>query len=284
MGWGNFVSNHNDLMTSHFSVVSSKHLMFSSFPSPIYQDGMAKFDGILGLAFPELSQNPDANTLIPNLKEKGVLEKSMFAFYLGDESDGELAVGGYDASRMQGEIAWADVLYPAYWLVAIDQVRFGAVPVSINGEIAAIMDTGTSLIYGPESQVTPMVEKLGGQFVSQVGLFLIPCDATVPDLEFTVGGKAVTIDGQQLVVKDDSGKYCFFGVAIMNIGEEVKIGNEDELVLEERVLGSLDGRFSMPIPSKFHGKTWLVGDTYLRQIYSIWDYENKKFGIADLKQ
>jgi hypothetical protein len=248
---------------------------------------MAKFDGILGLAFPELSQNPDVNTLIPNLKEEGVLEKSMFAFYLGDETDGELAVGGYDASRMQGEIAWADVVYPAYWLVAIDQVSFGGVPVSVNGESAAIMDTGTSLIYGPESQVSPMVEKLGGQFVPQVGLFLIPCDATIPDLEFTVGGKAVAIDGKQLVVKDDSGKYCFFGVAIMNIGEEIKVATEDEVLLDERVLGEIQnlvGTSSMPMPSKFHGMTWLLGDTYLRQIYSIWDYENRKFGIADLKQ
>lgn len=253
----------------------------------IYPDGMAKFDGILGLAFPALSQNPDVNTLIPNLKEEGVLEKSMFAFYLGDESDGELAVGGYDASRMQGEIAWTDVVNPAYWLVAIDQISFGGVPVSTNGESAGIMDTGTSLIYGPEDQVSSMAEKLGGQFVSQVGLFLIPCDATIPDLEFTVGGKAVTISGDQLVVKDDSGKYCFFGVAIMNIGDDSKVGMEDEPLLDERIMGevqNLVGTPSMPIPFKFHGKTWLVGDTFLRQIYSIWDYENKKFGIADLKQ
>jgi cathepsin D len=233
---------------------------------------MAKFDGILGLAFPELSRDPDVNSLIQTLKDEGVLEKSMFAFYLGDDSDGELAVGGYDASRMQGEISWVDLVYPAYWLVAIDQVSFGGVPVSTIGESAAIMDTGTSLIYGPESQVSPMAEQLGGQFVPQVGLFLIPCDATIPDLEFTVGGKAVTIAGKQLVVKDDSGKYCFFGVAIMDIG------------VESRVVENLAGTPSMPIPSKFRGNTWLMGDTYLRQIYTIWDYENKKFGIADLKQ
>lgn len=247
---------------------------------------MAKFDGILGLAFPELSQNPDVNTLIPNLKEEGVLEKAMFAFYLGDESDGELAVGGYDATKIAGDITWVDLAYPAYWLVAVDQVSFGGVPISI-GEGGAIMDTGTSLIYGPESQVSQMAMQLGGQFVSQVGLYLIPCDAEIPDLEFTVGGKAVTIAGDQLVVKDDSGKYCFFSVAIMQFGSESKVNTGGETledgVLEEEVQ-TLAGPLSTPIPYKFQGNTWLVGDTYLRQIYSIWDYENKKFGIADLKR
>jgi hypothetical protein len=35
---------------------------------------------------------------------------------------------------------------------------------------------------------------------------------------------------------------------------------------------------------EYSGNTWLMGDTYLRQFYSIYDYDNKKFGIADLKK
>jgi hypothetical protein len=27
-----------------------------------------------------------------------------------------------------------------------------------------------------------------------------------------------------------------------------------------------------------------MGDSYLRQFYSIWDYDNQKFGLADLKK
>ena len=49
----------------------------------------------------------------------------MVGFYLGDNADGEMAVGGYDPDRMEGDITWVDLAYPAYWLTAMDQVKFG---------------------------------------------------------------------------------------------------------------------------------------------------------------
>lgn len=248
----------------------------------------AKFDGILGLAFPSISRDPGVNTIIPALKEKGVLEKSIFAFYLGDNSDGELAIGGWDESKMEGgaeDITWVDVVYPAYWLISMDQVKFGDKVIS-NGPTGGIMDTGTSLIYGPQMQVMPIALSMGAQFVPQVGLFMIKCDTKVPDLEMTVGGNAITIPGAQLTIKDDSGKYCFLGLAIMQFGTDTEVDTLDE-ELEEEVadqIRDLAGKPVTPIPPKFQGNVWLVGDSCLRQIYSIYDYDNMKFGFAALKK
>ena len=149
------------------------------------------------------------------------------------------------------------------------------------------MDTGTSLIYGPQGQVMPMAMKLGAQFVPQVSLFMIDCGTTVPDLEFTVGGKAVNIPGDELVVQDDSGSYCFFTVAIMQFAGSSDVDTLDEeleesVVHEMRDLAGPMGSTS-PIPAEYHGNTWLMGDTFLRKQYTIYDYDNKKFGMADLK-
>ena len=36
----------------------------------------------------------------------------MFGFFLGDNADGELTVGGYDEAKIQGEITWVDLLKP----------------------------------------------------------------------------------------------------------------------------------------------------------------------------
>ena len=48
---------------------------------------MAKFDGILGLAFPVLSQNPDAPTVLQNLIDQdSSISQHMFGFFLGDVS------------------------------------------------------------------------------------------------------------------------------------------------------------------------------------------------------
>ena len=92
----------------------------------------AQFDGILGLAFPAISRDQGVNTLIPNLHASGAIEKSMFAFYLGDNADGELAVGGYDESKMKGEISWFNLARPAYWLVSVGKVTFGGEEISTD--------------------------------------------------------------------------------------------------------------------------------------------------------
>jgi len=74
----------------------------------------------------------------------------MFAFHLADESDGELAIGGYNEERMQGDINWVNITRAAYWLVTMD-VKFGNL--TTTAPVGGIMDTGTSLIYGPQGQV-----------------------------------------------------------------------------------------------------------------------------------
>ena len=78
--------------------------------------------------------------------------KGTFAFALGDQSDGELAIGGYNEDRIDGEINWVDVVRPGYWLISMDAVRFG--DLATSGAVGGIIDTGTSLIYAPQSQVS----------------------------------------------------------------------------------------------------------------------------------
>lgn len=247
--------------------------------------GAAKFDGILGLAFPAISKNPTVDALIPKLKKEGVLEKAMFAFYLGDNADGELSIGGYDESVVDGEITWVSLLSPAYWLAKMDMVKFDGREIATD--TAGIMDTGTSLIYGPQAQVMAMANQIGATYAYQVGLFLLPsCKTVIPDLEFTVGGKPITIPGEDLLIKDDTGRYCFFSISIMRFGSETsKVDNTLDGELDEEVIDGINARVGeMPIPAQYSGNTWLMGDTFLRQFYSIYDYEDKKFGIAELKK
>ena len=155
------------------------------------------------------------------------------------------------------------------------------------------------MIYGPQAQVMPMAMKLGAQFVPQVGLFMVDCSKQIPDLEITVvktsdgkvvegSGKAVNIPGSALTIKDESGQYCFLGIAIMQFAGDSAVDtlNED---LEEKVVkeinhlaGPMGGPAEGPVPMNYQGRTWLLGDTLLRQFYSIYDYDNQMFGMADL--
>lgn len=58
---------------------------------------MGQFDGILGLGFETLSLG-GATTVFKNAIDQGVVNQPVFAFDLGDESDGELTFGGYGVS------------------------------------------------------------------------------------------------------------------------------------------------------------------------------------------
>ena len=108
-------------------------------------DDVALFDGILGVAFPILSQDPGVPTVLQNLAYQKKIDQSQFCFFLGDVSfssycttsfsevqtlsfyyltlfqnaPGELTIGGYDTEKIDGDITWVDVIEPAYWVSII---------------------------------------------------------------------------------------------------------------------------------------------------------------------
>jgi len=246
----------------------------------------AQFDGILGLAFPALTQNPGVNTVVQNLLAENVIKSHVFSFYVGNEEDGEVAIGGMNEEIMKKEtLNCIDIMEPArYWLTPMSgQVKFGGEVVSSgSGKSAGIIDSGTSLIYGPKLVVMQMALKLGGQYVPQVNLFAISCDKTVPDLEFNFGGKPYVVPGKDLKMKDNTGSRCFLAISMMMFGEE----NEDESVLEfdqELDLGveELVGASQIPIPAGT--SAWLLGDRFMMQQYNVFDVEKKQMCFAELK-
>lgn len=84
---------------------------------------VAKFDGILGLAFPVLSQDPDVPTVLKSLVDQKKVDAPQFGFFLGDNAPGELTIGGYDTEKIDGDITWVDVIEPAYWVSCLSNVH-----------------------------------------------------------------------------------------------------------------------------------------------------------------
>ena len=85
---------------------------------------------------------------------------------------------------------------------------------------------------------------------------------------------------------DNTKRFCFFSVAVMMFGgEEGEASTQDQMLEEEVAREILDasGNPTPPIPSEYRGQTWLMGDTFLRTIYSLYDFDEQRFGIAKLK-
>jgi hypothetical protein len=244
---------------------------------------VALFDGILGLAFPVLSQDPGIPTVLKNLADRKKVDQPQFGFFLGNNAPGELTIGGYDAEKIDGDITWVDVIEPAYWTVSLDGIKFGDTELS-KEKTAGIMDTGTSLIYAPADVVKEMTDALGAQYVPQIGLYTMDCDKTVPDLEFTIGASKVIVPGSDLIIKDDSGLYCFYSIATMNFGVDMSEATTLDEELADGVIEQMNkfvGESALPVPEGYD--TWLVGDTFLRKVYTVYDYGASKFGYAKLK-
>lgn len=204
---------------------------------------ISKFDGILGLAFDSISVG-GAETVFHNAIDQGLLEKGMFAFYLGDQNDGELTFGGYDETKFSGDLAWVKLSEPTYWRINIGGVKIGSFSTS---DTDGIVDSGTSLLVGPSSDVKQIGNAIGAK-QTLTGQFTIDCDKvdSIPDMTWTIDGKEYTLPGDKLVIQTSG--MCLFAMMGMDFPEP--------------------------------GPKWILGDVFMREYYTVFDYENEQVGFA----
>merc|ERR1719454_1657106 len=83
-----------------------------------------KFDGVLGLALPEMSQGPEFNFMTRLMENKG-LKKPMFSVFLSDSDteDSEITFGDIKGQHMASDIFWMPVSRDSgYWQVQINDI------------------------------------------------------------------------------------------------------------------------------------------------------------------
>lgn len=119
--------------------------------------GGVPMDGILGLAYVSIAV--DSVTPIFDLMWKDkLIAKNQFSFYLdsADDTNSFVYFGGYDADYTDGNFQWVDVYEQMYYMTNFANMY-------INGnnlwtcvlmDCTAIIDTGTSLLLGPQSSIT----------------------------------------------------------------------------------------------------------------------------------
>lgn len=114
---------------------------------------LAKFDGILGLGFEEIS----AGKVPPvwyNMMEQNLVSEEVFSFWLNrneeDPNGGELVFGGVNPEHFTGEHTYVPITRKAYWQFDMGDVLIGGQTTGVCSEgCAAIADSGTSLLTGP---------------------------------------------------------------------------------------------------------------------------------------
>lgn len=215
----------------------------------------APFDGVLGLAYKALSRD-NITPWIDNAVQQGVIDRAEFSFYLSntpDKGDSVMVIGAPDPAYYQGSITW-HALTPItehepselYYNISFDGISVGdtTIPLSCHhsGDCKTVVDSGTSLIIGPESDVKVILEYLN-----------VKPDCSnldeLPDLVVSIDSHHYKVPARFYVVKmpNESGTtQCQAGIA----GE--------------------------------NGGFWTLGDSFMRAFYTVFDKSNDRVGFAQL--
>lgn len=129
---------------------------------------------------------------------------------------GLFTFGGANASLYQGSINWVDVIQPKFWLITLGGVTASGKTIDLKGELRAAIDTGTTLIGGPNDIVQAFYAAIpgSGPIASQPGFYSYQCDTQVgATMQF--GNQKYTIAEEALAVQQIGAGYCmgaFFGL------------------------------------------------------------------------
>ncbi|CAD6237587.1 unnamed protein product [Miscanthus lutarioriparius] len=126
---------------------------------------VAKFDGILGLGFKELSVG-NAVPVWYNMVNQGLVDDSVFSFWFNRHADegqgGEIVFGGIDPSHHKGNHTYVPVTRKGYWQFDMGDVLIGGKSTEFCAAgCAAIADSGTSLLAGPKTQPAKICSSVG---------------------------------------------------------------------------------------------------------------------------
>lgn len=212
---------------------------------------VGKFAGILGLGFQSISVD-NIPPVFVNMVNKGLVKDPVFAFYLTETSgqDGELDFGGIDENHYTGDITYVPVSSETYWEIALGGINVAGS--SMTKVSKAIVDSGTSLLAGPKTDVA-VIAKAVGAFPFLKGEYLIDCakQKTGENIDIVLNGKTFTMTPMDYIIPD--GPLCLFAMVGLDV----------------------------PAPA---GPLWILGDPFMRKFYTIFDYGNKQVGFALAKK
>eukprot|EP00451_Oxyrrhis_marina_P004060 CAMPEP_0204276346 /NCGR_PEP_ID=MMETSP0468-20130131/27907_1 /ASSEMBLY_ACC=CAM_ASM_000383 /TAXON_ID=2969 /ORGANISM="Oxyrrhis marina" /LENGTH=525 /DNA_ID=CAMNT_0051252933 /DNA_START=57 /DNA_END=1634 /DNA_ORIENTATION=+ len=198
------------------------------------------FDGIMGLAFQDLSMGPGFN-IIDDMVSSRALHKNVFSVYLSDNGSSEIAFGGYKSANLASDILWAPVTKQSYWQVGIDDITMNEQATGFcgSGGCQVAVDTGTSMLAGPSSLIDKMEKKLG-----------LKDDCSnfndMPRLGFAIGNKVLNLQPEDYIDKSDSCSTSFMALDV-------------------------------PPP---RGPLFVFGDPFLRRFVTLYDRDGPQVGFA----
>ncbi|KAK7711674.1 hypothetical protein SLS57_007967 [Botryosphaeria dothidea] len=225
-------------------------------------------EGVLGIGYTtnEVAVNRaglEAYSNLPQLMvDKGIIQSNAYSLWLNDldASRGSILFGGVDTEKYHGTLATLPIIqeYGDYREFIIALTGLGA-----NGKngsyfssndsssnvVPVLLDSGSSLTYLPDSVVSSIYDDFNAAYDSDQGAAFIDCDQANSDdtLDFTFSSPTISVPMNELVL-----------LAGYSRGQAVCI------------LGI----------SPAGDSTSVLGDTFLRSAYVVYDLANNEISLA----
>jgi len=200
------------------------------------------FDGILGLAFPAMSQGHEYSIMDQMVASKA-LRRPVFSVFLSDSDDeeSEITFGDIKPEHMASEMFWEPVSgRTGYWQVQIGDIMIANQRQSLCTNCQVAVDTGTSQLAGPTDVIAELSRRLN-----------VRPDCSnyheLPMLGFVVGNHVLNLMPEDYV--DKGSDWC-----------EISM-------------------MPLDVPPPF-GPLFIFGDPVLRKYYTAYDRSTSRVGFA----
>lgn len=229
-------------------------------------------EGILGVGY-QLNEVQSATLgkgVYDNVPAKMVadnlISSNAYSLWLNDldANTGNILFGGVDTDQFEGTLATLPIQAVdgeyAEFLIALTSVSLGSTTITSNQSVAVLLDSGTSLTYLPNAITEAIYEAVGAEYDNQEGTAYVPCslasNTTTIDYTFTSPTISVTMAELVLDIAGANGRPIYF-----SDGEQACI-------------------FGI---SPAGTSTSVLGDTFLRSAYVVYDLSNNEISLAQTK-
>ncbi|KAF2117812.1 aspartic peptidase domain-containing protein [Lophiotrema nucula] len=224
-----------------FGLASNVSDEFSSYP----------MDGILGIGRGDNSDGTiKAPTLMDALSSSGSIKSKIFAIHLSRTADGlndgELNLGELNKDRYDGDINYIPTVANenGFWEIPVDDAGIEGTLLGLKGR-SAILDSGTSFILMPEPDGVALHKLIDGS--KQSGeTFTVPCSTTTP-IQISFNGQSYNVSTADYIG-----------------------GKMDDGSCKSNIIGR----------QTFGESQWLVGDVFLKNVYSVFDFDSSQVGFG----
>lgn len=206
-------------------------------------------DGILGLSQLQASNQPN---FIQTLVAAKLLQSNVFGISLSRSGDGpnngEINFGAPDTTRYNGDLSYTSVDSngESDWAIPMAGIGWDGQDSGLTGRLA-YLDTGTSFIFCPADDAKALHNLIPGSSLQPDGAtYHVPCSTTDP-IQVTFSGVTYNISSEDWVGPNTNGECTsnIYGQPVVQDG-------------------------------------WLLGDTFLKNVYTLFDIDQNRIGECSM--